>query len=402
MARIVESAHKYTPGEWSRSNNLNYENAELNRKYGESIRDESTRLANETRITTLKTQSDVNKKIEQRINDIKFWKSELDRQFQNTETEIQSMLEYKKRLEISLSATELPLLIATECLQNREKRIGIDLVHDDVEIQLLKEVEVIAGVQALLKRTLAQANEQIRLLRSANYYLNKDINDKFSALQIDGTCASFDNDSINGFHAPNAMKTAPNSVTPEEWETFSNKNVLKAESERNSSVTLRSMIDGILLETHDDQQKQFENVNLAFSKRIDETEKAKAKLDDHLMKVKEEIFDMEENINSLHVAIKDKETPMQVSQTRLDTRTHRPNIELCRDPVQHKLVNEVGEILFNVNRLKEMLNESTASLKALVRQELNLIEDIEVKEITLTIDRDQNVIMRKQIIHKQF
>ena len=48
-------------------------------------------------------------------------------------------------------------------LSLREKRVGIDLVHDDVQKELLKEVETIEGVQALLKRTLEQATEQIRL-----------------------------------------------------------------------------------------------------------------------------------------------------------------------------------------------------------------------------------------------
>jgi len=180
----MEAPTKYTPDEWHRSNHLNYAKAEQNRTSSEIIRDESARLANETHITTMKTQSDVNKKIEQRLNDINFWKSELDRQFQETEDEIQKMLEYKGRLEVALGATQLPLHIATECLQNREKRIAIDLVHDDVEIQLLKEVEVITGVQALLKRTLEQATEQIRLLRSANYYLNKDILTNFQLCRL--------------------------------------------------------------------------------------------------------------------------------------------------------------------------------------------------------------------------
>lgn len=44
----------------------------------------------------------------------------------------------------------------------REKRRGIDLVHDDVQKELIKEVEAIEGVQALLQRSLEQATEQIR------------------------------------------------------------------------------------------------------------------------------------------------------------------------------------------------------------------------------------------------
>lgn len=44
----------------------------------------------------------------------------------------------------------------------RENRIGIDVVHDGPEIELLKEVEVINGVQNLLIRTHEEAVEQIR------------------------------------------------------------------------------------------------------------------------------------------------------------------------------------------------------------------------------------------------
>ena len=138
MARLIEAPRKYTTDDWQRSNYLNYAKSEDERKKSEMIRDESLRLANETNITTVKTQGDVNKKLDQRLNDIRFWKSELDRQYQDTEDEIGKMTEYKERLKNALMATEVPLHIAQECLQNREKRLSIDLVHDDVEVQLLK------------------------------------------------------------------------------------------------------------------------------------------------------------------------------------------------------------------------------------------------------------------------
>jgi len=47
----------------------------------------------------------------------------------------------------------------------------------------------------------------------------------------------------------------------------------------------------------------------------------------------------------LRRAIADKSAPMRVAQTRLEARTHRPDVELCRDPVQHRLVKEVFIIL---------------------------------------------------------
>ena len=56
----------------------------------------------------------------------------------------------------------------------------------------------------------------------------------------------------------------------------------------------------------------------------------------YVWQVLQEIFDMEKNIELLKKCIQDKEAPMQVAQTRLATRTRRPNVEGCRDPVQHR------------------------------------------------------------------
>lgn len=111
---------------------------------------------------------------------------------------------------------------------------------------------------------------------------------------------------------------------------------------------------------------------------------------------------MDVNIEALQSAIAETEAPLKVAQTRLDNRTYRPNVELCRDRVQYRLVNEVGEITFNIERLREMLQESDSSLKALIRTQLTLEEDIEVKVNSLFIDRDQNMVMRRQINHKKF
>jgi tektin-4 len=51
-----------------------------------------------------------------------------------------------------------------------------------------------------------------------------------------------------------------------------------------------------------------------------------------LFKTLDEIARQENNINELKKAIKDKENPMKVAQTRLHDRSYRPGIELCRDP----------------------------------------------------------------------
>ena len=61
------------------------------------------------------------------------------------------------------------------------------------------------------------------------------------------------------------------------------------------------------------------------------------------MQVLGEISSMEKNIIELNKAVADKKGAMMVSQSRLSERTERPNVELCRDPVQYRLIEEVSE-----------------------------------------------------------
>ena len=56
-----------------------------------------------------------------------------------------------------------------------------------------QEVEVIEGVRSVLVRTLEQTVEQIRRLRSAKYFLQKDVADKNAAISIDNSCHNLNN-----------------------------------------------------------------------------------------------------------------------------------------------------------------------------------------------------------------
>lgn len=56
---------------------------------------------------------------EQRIDDIKYWKKELDDKLANLVTEIDSLIAFKARVEKALEATAEPLHIAKQCLLNR-------------------------------------------------------------------------------------------------------------------------------------------------------------------------------------------------------------------------------------------------------------------------------------------
>lgn len=56
---------------------------------------------------------------EQRLDDIRYWKTELDDKLAAITTEIDNLLAFKTRVEKALEATNEPLYIAKQCLMNR-------------------------------------------------------------------------------------------------------------------------------------------------------------------------------------------------------------------------------------------------------------------------------------------
>ena len=102
------------------------------------IRCSSSDVIKETESLSLKTQSANTKRLAERLHDINYWKSELQREITDIITETDLLCQQKLRLEVALRATEIPLHIATDNLHCRQRRQGIDLVQDEVELNLLK------------------------------------------------------------------------------------------------------------------------------------------------------------------------------------------------------------------------------------------------------------------------
>ena len=132
------SIHKYTPSQWRSSNVFNVTSGEKERATAERLRDECSRLRTETALQTHRTQMDVNNKLERRIYDVNYWRTELEKQHAETVNEIKALQAFIGRLEKALAATEKPLNVSKQNLNLRERRVKIDLVHDNVETHLSK------------------------------------------------------------------------------------------------------------------------------------------------------------------------------------------------------------------------------------------------------------------------
>jgi len=380
---------KYNPPEWHESNYAKYYQSFADRDNADKVRHNAKDVMKETEAKTNETQADSTKKLGERLKDINFWKFELERNINDVIAETDLLLEQKKRLENALRSTEVPLHITTDNLNCRQRRQNIDLVQDDVELNLLKEAEVINNVQDLLKKTIKEADEQIQRNRDRKQELEMDWSDKKEAEEIDSFCAGLNNGHTCKQFFAGSAKFQEIQSTPESWAQFTHDNITRAEHERMASIQLRTLVDNILNDTSRDMREQADAVDIAFQKRVEEVQDAKNKLEDNLRKVANEIASTEKNIADLKKAIKDKENPMKVAQTRLHVREQRPNVELCRDPVQYNLVKEVAEISQSVDALMQKLNDAEHALKDLQDNRMALEKEISIKKNSLFIDHDK-------------
>lgn len=388
---------KIDPEEWHASNSLQYSRAEQSRMNSQLTRDETKRILNDTQASTVRLQDETTTNLTRRIDDVAFWKIEITRSSDEIMDEINQLNTSIENLNKEINACNIPLDVSNQCLGFRSQRESIDLVHDQPERHLIKEVEIIKGVQALLNKTLDRGHEQMRILKSCKYKLNKDLEDKADALTIDQVCALLDNEAPNlSMHmgpAPIVMQP----ITPQLWEDFSDLNIQQSEKQRSASQILRGIIDGVISQSRNDILFHRNSTNLAFKKRIEETMDAKLNLESQFENTVLEISSVEESIADLEKAISDKATPLKVAHTRLDNRQERLRVELVRDRPQLRLENEVTQLNNNIQTLRKQLELAEASRKELYRTKLDLEEDIAVKKKSLLIDEDQCLRLRDKL-----
>ncbi|NXL43170.1 TEKT5 protein, partial [Podilymbus podiceps] len=378
---------RYSTRDWHHANMVQLKGSEASMYCAGRLNADSMRLMQDKDQLTYQMQEKTRRNLGERISNIDFWRSELIYELECLLKETQALETAKKRLECAVDEMQGPLKTALECLYQREKRMGIDLVHDDVEKNLIKEVDVFKDHQEMLTKLAQKISQQLGTNRDAQHALEQDLSDKNSAHFIDEKCFNLRNtsDSINFYHG---VEKADGTVSvPATWAKFSEDNIRCSQHARANSVKLRDDAEVGLESTSEEMWNHFTNTNLAFNNRIAEVADAKNKLEAQLAKILQEIFQTEDTIMLLERSIKAKEYPLKVAQTRLEGRTRRPNIELCRDAPQFQLVTEVYTIDDTLQTLKKRLQEAHDTLQMLILNKSKLEHEISVKANSFFIDK---------------
>ncbi|NXC83453.1 TEKT4 protein, partial [Cercotrichas coryphoeus] len=389
MAMAGYRTAKYQLPEWHRRNAGVYYIAIAASEEAERGRAESKHLAKHAAASAQRAQEYSKSTLSQRLDDIHFWRMELQKEIMELDAETNLLAAQKLRLERALDATEVPYAVVIDNLECRERRQPPDLVIDEVERQLLQEADLIRDIRDLLKRTIIQATTQIRSNRIQKENCELDWSDKVETYHIDDKCISYCPDSTNIQSHHSSLKFEENASTPKTWAEFSHDNISRAEQEKLASVQLRSLINNIIHDASEDLRVQRAAGNEALDSHCRQLDEAKLRLEQHLEQILKDIREEEANIVNLKKAIRDKEAYLKVAQTRLYDRSFRPNVELCRDEPQFRLVSEVEQLAVFLEALKRKLMESEQNLKNLEETRMKLEKEIAVKANSIFIDRQK-------------
>jgi len=388
MASVgFKPGQRFNVSDWHDSNNFINSNAERSRVASHHIRQEARSLDLITANKTKWEQHDNNSRLDDRIDGITVWKEDLNRVIKDTNEEINALEDKKDSVEKCLHEKWLVNTDVTiECLNQREDRQEIDIVRDQVEAELLKENEIIEKLKAQLQIRIDESNEQVSLMREAKIQLENDVRDKVEATAIDTKSLEMNNQTAEISYKPNSIRVPPESTTEQAWNQFSQYNKDRACAEIRASITLREAIDATLATAKNELKAQRIATEYAYRKRMHEFEMQEKELVWQRERTMDEIAEMERDIRNIEQAIVDKEGPSKLAQTRLEYRTYRRNVELCRDSTQKGLTAEVHQLQSTIESLKDKLAQQHHARYNLYQNLHRVERDIELKRRSMKID----------------
>ncbi|KAF7211433.1 tektin-2 [Nothobranchius furzeri] len=378
---------RHSVSAWHDNNHQLFATAQHERKVSSAIRQEGRSLRSETSSRTAWDESDTSRRLSERVWDVARWKDVLERCAQKVDEEMEALTLSKEQTEMVLAATAVPLEVSSECLTLREGRQGPELVHDPVEEQLKKEVELIEGVQRRLQQNIHQVFEQLCILQEIRHQLTSDLQNKMDALDIDMSCLSLNIKSPDISLKTNPTRIPPGSSTPQEWVQFSHFNVARAHEAMQASQRMREDTSLAAAQMNNELETQRRATEFALRKRTHQQEQARDQLLWQIKNTEEEMTYMETDIRGLDADLQAKAASLKLAHTRLESRTRRPGVDLCRDQVQHGLVAEVQQLETTIQTLKQKLSEAQLSLQKMKLHHSRMLQDLSRKQEALSLEQ---------------
>lgn len=345
---IPDCPRIFTESEWHNQNYEWFRKSDAVREEWRSICEEVKHALREREVLTQSSQELVTELIQNRAREIFQWKKEFQKTIDGLTSETENVIQHKKQLENALNANQLALMINKECFILRRQRIGSDLADDTVQFYLLKEEDLLLYVKSLLLKHLTKIDDQIMW------------------------------------------------ITHESWLLSTKESLMQCSNEKVISRALCKAVNTFLKTSSYDIHDHQNFIDLALTGRITDMARVIYQLKQHLKILTEDISLAEKTVSNLKFAMKEKEQPLKIAQTRLHYRYQRPNKELVQDPAHDSLIKEIQQITESIDLLKKQIINAEQTLAKLVELRKGMEKELSNKEHALCIDKERVTQVRQK------
>lgn len=336
----------------------------------------------------VRTQWDIymnDARIADRVLELARWKDVLEDLLQKLLTEIRLLSDEKANTDKDIENIAHPLRIVSECISMRDRRREAELTYDEADIELKKELLLIANIhEALTKRTQA-AWEKLNRLEALKFKLSLDIEDKNETIKIDTGNLELDRTCANISYKPSVIdKTS--SITYEVWLDRCRCSKLSAENELSDCYAFREATRVTREHASNDIKAQQDATDYTLRKRIYQTQKARNEMEWQKLKVQKEMEMLGNEISQLEGALMSKVDVVKCVETRLENRVYRPGSELCKDEVESGLKNEALQLKQTEENLIKMIEHAKANYNSLESLLIRIDMNLEDKQHSLNTE----------------
>ncbi|CAL4111466.1 unnamed protein product, partial [Meganyctiphanes norvegica] len=396
LGDVWSPAVDVNPAVWRASHSAKMHDAKHHQSIAQRTVLENTRVCEEVRKLTEDHRSLVERRLDDRLCDISFWREEVDKRHATINKDTEDLKTLKERLTKALYLYLRPLEVAQECINIRLGRIGVEEVEDEASTALRQEVEEIISCREALARSLSNSEQQIRRDLSCRYHLAKHLRDKDEAIHVDQATRHL---------TPTAPPTAiipgqeinPSPVTVEWWLQNGMNLLNRADKEHHLSVQISTVSDDVLVASSRHLRERLEHTNHALQARISDTRRAKTLVEQQHAALEDNMLKLETSLAEVLAELHAKEGPLALAQTRLRTRRQRPNMECTSDEVEAALLLEVQELERTISRLTKSVRLSQEQLHQMRATKVSLEHDINIKANTILLDEVQVMGLRNTV-----
>ncbi|XP_069979522.1 tektin-2 isoform X1 [Penaeus vannamei] len=385
--KVEKPVARHLPEDWHRNNTALRQASHDTRTTSHNLRNESTHFRNQTTNKTWWDNADNTIRLQDRIYEVQRVTDDLDRSLRQTLAEIAKLEAAKETTEAELEARVSPLNTAMECLTLRERRREGDLVKDDIELELHKEVRTLEKSRADLEKVVLDAVSQLRVLHEAKQNLQDDLKDKRAALAVDREQEALTEHSPEISFKPDPLRIPPGTILPADWLEHPLKNMAAAENAIKESQSLRDRMCVTIQTARRNDETQQTASDYALRRRLHQESRARDELQWQKDRLLEEIRAQEEEIAALEEQLRASSLPLKVAQTRLEGRTARVRHDLVRDAPQDGLVAEVQHLTQTRTLLREKLAKALDALHTLQRHLRTVDVDLGRKNLSVSLEQ---------------